>query len=75
MSSGRSLEVDDFPEALVTTPLGGAAVTDGPRSQALRTMAEAAVARARGNMSEAARALGVARSTLYRMLRAPRPRD
>ena len=75
MSSGRSLEVDDFPEALVTALPGGAAVTDGPRSQALRAMAEAAVARARGNMSEAARALGVARSTLYRMLRAPRARD
>ncbi|GAC1546961.1 MAG: sigma-54-dependent transcriptional regulator EatR [Polyangiales bacterium] len=75
MSSGRSLEVEDFPEALVTTPQGGAAVTDGPRSQALRTMAQAAVGRARGNMSEAARALGVARSTLYRMMRAPRRRD
>ena len=75
MASGRSLEVEDFPEALVTTLPGGAAVTDGPRQHALRTMAEAAVSRARGNMSEAARALGVARSTLYRMLRAPRARD
>ena len=74
-SLARSLEVEDFLEALVTTPPGAAVVTDGPRQQALRTMAEAAVARARGNMSEAARALSVARSTLYRTLRSPRARD
>ena len=75
MASSRSLEVEDFPAALVTTPPGAAVVTDGPRQHALRTMAEAAVSRARGNMSAAARALGVARSTQYRMLRSPRARD
>jgi sigma-54 dependent transcriptional regulator, acetoin dehydrogenase operon transcriptional activator AcoR len=73
MSPGRRLEVDDFPEPLVTA-IPGAALEEAPRQQALRSMAEAALARARGNMSEAARALGVARSTLYRMLRAPRSR-
>ena len=72
MGPGRCLEVDDFPEALVTVLPG--VLSEGPRQEALRAMAEAAVARARGNMSEAARALGVARSTLYRMLRTSRSR-
>ena len=73
MSPGRQIEVDDFPEPLVTS-VPGTVLDTAPRQRALRTMAEAAVERARGNMSEAARALGVARSTLYRMLRPPRPR-
>jgi sigma-54 dependent transcriptional regulator, acetoin dehydrogenase operon transcriptional activator AcoR len=73
MSPGRCLEADDFPEPLVTSVPGGGGsgiAEDAPRQRALRTMAEAALARAGGNMSEAARALGVARSTLYRMLKA-----
>ncbi|HSO33078.1 MAG TPA: sigma 54-interacting transcriptional regulator, partial [Labilithrix sp.] len=73
MSPGRHLEVDDFPEPLVRS-VPGTVIESGPRQRALRTMAEAALERAGGNMSEAARALGVARSTLYRMLRAPRSR-
>jgi transcriptional regulator of acetoin/glycerol metabolism len=78
MSPGRHLELEDFPEPLVTSVPGGGgsdgASEDAPRQRALRAMAESALARASGNMSEAARALGVARSTLYRMLR-PRSRD
>ena len=73
MSPGRELEVDDFPEPLVTS-VPGTVVEAAPRQRALRTLAESALERAHGNMSEAARALGVARSTLYRMLRAPRSR-
>ena len=71
MSPGRELEAEDFPVPLVTS-VPGTHLEAAPRQRALRTMAESALERARGNMSEAARALGVARSTLYRMLRAPR---
>lgn len=81
MSQGEQLELDDFPTPLVTSVPGHRDVdseadeeTPLPRQRALRTMAEAALAQARGNMSEAARALGVARSTLYRMLRTPSSR-
>jgi DNA-binding NtrC family response regulator len=66
LASGRSLDVEDFLEALVRTPPGASVVTDGPRQHALRTMAEAAVARARAR-----------RRTKHadRMLRAPPSRD
>ena len=74
MSTSGTLEVEDFPVPLVTS-VSDAPPSEGKRQQALRTMAEGALARARGNMSEAARALGVARSTLYRMLRRPRSRE
>ena len=74
MSSGRQLEIDDFPKPLVTNVPGVPTDIMAPRQRALRSMAEAALDRAGGNMSEAARTLGVARSTLYRMLRGPSSR-
>jgi transcriptional regulator with PAS, ATPase and Fis domain len=72
MGRGPTLSVDDFPRPLLTG-VPGLATEDAPRQRALRAMAESALAHARGNMSEAARALGVARSTLYRMLRPAPP--
>jgi transcriptional regulator with PAS, ATPase and Fis domain len=71
MRVGMSIEASDFPEPIVTSHANGAS-EPGPRQRALRSMAEAALNRASGNVSEAARALGVARSTLYRMLRSDR---
>ncbi|MBX3202880.1 MAG: sigma 54-interacting transcriptional regulator, partial [Labilithrix sp.] len=59
---------EHFPVPLIVR---GAAARTGPpasRKLALRDLAEDALTRAGGNVSEAARALGVARSTLYRML-------
>ncbi len=67
--SGRSeLRAEDFPEPLVTL-VAPPAAQGGRRDLALREMATGALERAGGNVSEAARTLGVARSTLYRMLR------
>ncbi len=72
MASGSIVGAEHFPEPLLAArPLGPSQPDrhDAPsRRQALRAMAEDAVTRAGGNMSEAARLLGVARSTLYRML-------
>lgn len=73
VSSTRELRVEDFPEPLIT-PLP-ARPLDGRRDRALREMAITAVETARGNVSEAARALGVARSTVYRMLGRRRTAD
>jgi transcriptional regulator of acetoin/glycerol metabolism len=66
MQESGTLEREHFPEPILTgSPGDGAGST---RRTALRQMAEDALSRASGNVSEAARILGVARSTLYRML-------
>ncbi len=69
MSGGGALSAEHFPEPLVDRSIHDGDRRDAPsRRQALRVMAQDALTRAGGNMSEAARILGVARSTLYRML-------
>ncbi|MBX3224696.1 MAG: sigma-54-dependent Fis family transcriptional regulator [Labilithrix sp.] len=65
------LERAHFPEPLIVGGRAAHAEAPSSRKRALQTLAEEAVSRAGGNMSEAARALGVARSTLYRMLARP----
>jgi transcriptional regulator with PAS, ATPase and Fis domain len=70
MAAGAQLSAEHFPEPLVTSSRpDDSERRDAPsRREALRVMAQDAVTRAGGNMSRAARTLGVARSTLYRML-------
>lgn len=63
LSDGEPLERSHFPRPLLDLP-----PPNTGRRATMHAMAEQAVARAGGNLSEAARALGVARSTLYRML-------
>ncbi|WNG18316.1 sigma-54-dependent Fis family transcriptional regulator [Cystobacter fuscus] len=65
---GEPLAPEHLPEDVVETP--GAAVTHagGGRKAAEARALREAMAAANGNLSEAARRLGVARSTLYRML-------
>ena len=65
LSDGPTLEQSHFPCPLLDLPPPTTGVS---RRATMHAMAEQAVARAGGNLSEAARALGVARSTLYRML-------
>jgi len=63
----RCLELDHLPDELRTldvTPPGGHDLADVERDALVR-----ALAAAQGNVSEAARALGVARSTIHRMKR------
>jgi transcriptional regulator of acetoin/glycerol metabolism len=66
VSTTSELRFEDFPEPLMTAAPNVA--LEGQRDRVLREMAAAAVERAHGNVSEAARVLGVARSTVYRML-------
>jgi transcriptional regulator of acetoin/glycerol metabolism len=71
MAGDAPLTKEHFPEPLVSSSIRPDDLerrTPASRRDGLRAMARDAVARAGGNMSEAARALGVARSTLYRML-------
>ena len=68
LAGGQALAGEHFPEPLLSAPESGDSRRHGSRREGLKAMAEEALARAGGNVSEAARALGVARSTLYRML-------
>jgi transcriptional regulator with PAS, ATPase and Fis domain len=69
LADGEALSVEHFPEPLlVSRSVEGREDGAPSRRQALRAMAQEALTRAGGNHSEAARALGIARSTLYRML-------
>ena len=65
LADGEALEQSHFPRPLVDLPPPSVPTS---RRATMHAMAEQAVARAGGNLSEAARTLGVARSTLYRML-------
>jgi len=67
VAAGR-VQPGDAPDDVVEPP--GAAATNGGggRKAAEARALREAMAAANGNLSEAARRLGVARSTLYRML-------
>ncbi len=69
VSGGEPLGREHFPQPLLVPTLGARLDEPAPsRRAALRALANEAMTRAGGNVSEAARTLGVARSTLYRML-------
>lgn len=63
----RALSPSDLPESVLTAP-PRAETTEFSRRNAERLALESALRSARGNLSVAARKLGVARTTLYRML-------
>jgi transcriptional regulator of acetoin/glycerol metabolism len=69
---------DDLAEELrwrvTPTPVGAGEETENLRELSQATM-ERAIALSRGNMSEAARRLGISRNTLYRRLRAKQTDD
>jgi transcriptional regulator of acetoin/glycerol metabolism len=72
MQDEGDLDATSFPEPILLGPASKPPQPAGerptPRRAVLRRMADDAMKRAGGNVSEAARLLGVARSTLYRML-------
>ena len=72
MAPKGDISREDFPEPLVRALPADAGTASTTRQGALHRLAEDAVGKARGNISEAARNLGVARSTIYRMLGRPR---
>ncbi|MFY0578094.1 helix-turn-helix domain-containing protein [Cystobacter fuscus] len=65
---GEPLAPEHLPEDVVETPGPVAVHAGGGRKAAEARALREAMAAANGNLSEAARRLGVARSTLYRML-------
>ncbi len=69
LSGGEIIDVDHLPEALLRRPLEADAPETGTLHEAVarleRKMILAALERAKGNRSEAARQLGVARAQLY----------
>ncbi|HEY2511668.1 MAG TPA: sigma 54-interacting transcriptional regulator [Polyangiaceae bacterium] len=72
LAGGEALSAQHFPEPLLSTPETSDSPRHGSRREGLKAMAEGALTKAGGNVSEAARVLGVARSTLYRMLEGSR---
>lgn len=72
LSSEKFAGVEDLPEELreAVAETGSAKPLEGPATLEMteRRVIEAAVAESRGNMTDAARALGISRSTLYRKM-------
>ena len=68
-AGAETLLAEQFPQDLVSLTPSPSSKPVLSRSEVERDAVESAVESAQGNLSEAARRLGVARSTLYRLLR------
>ncbi len=66
---GRRLTRDDLPDELRQSARAAAGLVEGQLEEAEREVIRQAVERSRGNLTQAARALGIAKSTLYLRLR------
>jgi transcriptional regulator of acetoin/glycerol metabolism len=66
---GCRLSRDDLPDELRQSARAAAGLVEGQLEEAEREVIRQAVERSRGNLTQAARALGIAKSTLYLRLR------
>ncbi|MFD1693586.1 helix-turn-helix domain-containing protein [Azotobacter chroococcum] len=66
---GCRLTRDDLPDELRQSARAAAGLVEGQLEEAEREVIRQAVERSRGNLTQAARALGIAKSTLYLRLR------
>jgi sigma-54 dependent transcriptional regulator, acetoin dehydrogenase operon transcriptional activator AcoR len=69
LAEGREITRDDFPRFLLGRARAGASASAKTRDELMRDAVRDAVRACNGNLSEAARRLGIARSTVYRAMR------